>query len=65
MKYPETAKMAQAAFDGSGATTHQEFADIFECGLRTFRAWLAGEKDPPRIAKMVLGQAAKGWRPAK
>ena len=64
MKFPEMAQLAEAALKGSGATTHAEFAATYQCGVRTLRAWLAGEKDASGIVKMVLRQAAKGWRPS-
>lgn len=62
-KYPETADIARKAFAGSGAKTYRDFVDIYCCGMRTFQAWLAGEKEPNGIARMVLREAAKGWRP--
>ncbi len=63
MKHPDIAALAKAAFEGSGVETHKKFADLYCCGLRSLRAWLAGEKPASAIAQMVLRQAAKGWRP--
>jgi len=64
MKHVETATLAKAALEGSGAKSHGEFAAIYGCGVRTLRAWLAGEKNAPGLAKVLLREAAKGWRPS-
>lgn len=66
MKHPDTAALAQAAFDASGCEKHEQFIAIFgegTIGLRTFRGWLKGEQPAMPLAQLVLREFAAGWRP--
>lgn len=66
MKHPETAALARAAFEATGAKSHGEFCAITgnAIALRTFRRWLAGEGPADPLAALVLRNIQKGWRPA-
>lgn len=65
MKHPDTAKLAKAAFDATGCKTHGEFIAMMQgaIGVRTFRAWLAGERPAEALAQLVLRELVAGWRP--
>jgi hypothetical protein len=67
MKHPETADLAQKAYDASGAKTHGEFVQLMQGAipLRTFRRWLAGESPLDGLAQLVLREVAGGWKPAQ
>lgn len=64
-EHPETARLAQAAFDASGVKSHREFIALFDgaIGMRTFRAWLKGEAPALPLARLVLREVAAGWLP--
>lgn len=65
MKHPETAALATRAYEAAGCKTHKEFCDLFggAVGLRTFRAWTAGEQPAAPIAQLMLREFIAGWRP--
>lgn len=66
MKHPQLAALAQAAFDKTGAKTHDEFCALFPGDAipkRTFRYWLAGERPASPPAMLILREVASGWLP--
>lgn len=63
MKHPDTAALAREALESTGLK-HHDFAGMIQVGVRTLRAWLAGEKPAPPIAQMVLREVKGGWRPS-
>ena len=65
MKHPDTAALANSAFEKSACQTHKEFCDQFggAVGLRTFRGWLKGEQPAAPIAQLMLREFIAGWRP--
>jgi hypothetical protein len=65
MKHPETAQLARAAFQASGAKTYPEFLRLFDGAIatRTFADWMAGNKPAQPIAQLVLREVIAGWRP--
>lgn len=65
MKYPDTATLARDAYAASKARTHAEFVALFDgaIGLRSFRAWLKGERPAEALAQLVLREVAGGWLP--
>jgi hypothetical protein len=66
MKHPDTARLAQEAFEATGVKTHAEFCALTgnAIALRTFRRWLAGEGPADPLAQLVLREIKGGWRPA-
>lgn len=67
-KHPETERLAQEAYRASGCSSHTAFIAIFPdkaIGMRTFRAWLAGEQPAAPMAQMMLREFIAGWRPSK
>lgn len=67
VKHPETAALALKAFKASGAATHGGFVALFgdAVGVRTFRAWLAGEQPAHPVAQLMLREFIAGWRPTQ
>jgi hypothetical protein len=67
VKHPDTAALANKAFSASGAKSHPEFVAIFgdAIGLRTLRAWLAGEQPAAPMAQLMLREFVAGWRPTQ
>lgn len=65
IKHPETAALAERAYEQSGCTTHRAFCDLFgdAVGLRTFRGWLNGEQPAAPVARLMLREFIAGWRP--
>lgn len=61
----ETQRLAQAAYEASGAKTHGEFCALFgdALPLRTFRRWLGGHGRADEMGQLVLREFASGWRP--
>lgn len=66
MKHPETANLARAAYEASGAKTHTDFLAMLKGAvpLRTFRRWLAGDNPADALAQLVLREVRDGWRPS-
>lgn len=65
-KLEETKRVSKGAFEASGCQTHLEFLALFGekvIGLRTFRAWIAGEAPASPISLLVLREFIAGWRP--
>jgi hypothetical protein len=68
LKHPETAALARAAYDRSGAKNKDDFVALFPndaIGVRTFHYWLAGERPPTPLAVLVLREVAAGWLPGR
>lgn len=65
VKHPATRDLAVAAYEASGAKTHQQFCNLFgdAVGLRTFRGWLKGEQPAAPLAQLMLREFIAGWRP--
>lgn len=65
MRYPETAALAKAAYEASGAESAPAFVAIFKgaIGLRTFWAWMRGEQPAKPMAELMLREFVAGWRP--
>lgn len=66
MRSPETAALAGAAYEASGCKTHEEFIALFgkdTIGLRSFRAWIKGERPAEPLAQWVLRECAAGRLP--
>lgn len=67
-KHPETERIAREAYRASGCNSHPAFIALFPdktIGLRTFRAWLAGEQPAAPIALLMLREFTAGWRPTR
>lgn len=66
MKYPDTAALAQEAYDASGAKSHAEFVAIFHgaLSLRTFRRWRSGDGPMGTFERLILREVRDGWRPS-
>jgi DNA-binding XRE family transcriptional regulator len=62
MKHPGTASLAQAARDRAGMT-QEAFAKMIRAGLRTVRAWEAGDKPPNPTTQLMLEEIRDGWLP--
>ena len=64
---PETQRLARAAYQASGCTTHLAFVAMFgdAVALRTFHDWLAGNQPATPLAQLMLREFIAGWRPSQ
>lgn len=59
-KFPDTARLAKAAYERSGCKNHGEFAGLLRIGVRTFRTRLAGDIDANDIIGFALEEVVAG-----
>jgi hypothetical protein len=65
MNHPDTAQLAKAAYERSGAQTHEEFVAFMRnsISVRTVRRWLSGDIPATGLAHLVLREIGNGWIP--
>jgi hypothetical protein len=61
MKYPDTAELAELAFEASEAKTHKEFAEMIGVTLRAFHSWKNGDKPASKPASRLMHGIHAGW----
>jgi DNA-binding transcriptional regulator YiaG len=64
MKHPDTATLTRSSLAATGLT-QPAYAALIHVGLRTLRYWLSGDKPAPPIARLVMREVEKGWRPGQ